>query len=385
MDNYDIVVKKMYNVLLHREPDNDGLRTYVLKLQNNVPLFKLIQAMCASKEFLLCQLNLIKSQCPTVYDLQSHVVDLEYDVTNLSSQLQNTNELFSQNCHLIEILQKENQQLKSQFQLIPKDSRHLLAVKADVCTQTDHEEVSYTVPVRSRHKLIKKHYQKINVFMCVRNNENSLQKTFDSFISIQEKFNITFHYYIYENDSTDSTPLLILEFFRNHNGSYRIEKLSKKEWKDVRDINRTADMARYRNTMKDLCNDWTSSDFSVIVDSDVEFTHKNFYDMIKLLQSDSSIAMVTPYAYAGNTLTYYDTYALDSDINVCVLMPEIQPVHSAFGGFVVLRTHVLEQCKWDVTPNKLCSEHNYFCKMVQKYGQVVIARDIRVHWKNKFA
>ena len=94
--------------------------------------------------------------------------------------------------------------------------------------------------------------------------------------------------------------------------------------------------------------------------------------------------MVTPFAFAGDTLSYYDTYALDSPKQICVLMPEIQEVYSAFGGFVVVRSSVLNKCNWDVTPDKLCSEHNHFCNMVRKYGKVVIARDIRVHWRNKF-
>jgi hypothetical protein len=223
--------------------------------------------------------------------------------------------------------------------------------------------------------------------MCVRNNEYSLQTTLNNLLAIQEKYNVVFHYYIYENDSTDATPYLILDFYRKNNlkGAFKIEQISKKEWSDVKDINRTADMSAYRNSMKALCTDWSNSDFSLILDTDVEFSTKNFYDMVKLLQGNSDIAMVTPYAYAGNTLTYYDTYALESDINICVLMPEIQQVNSAFGGFVLLRTHVLEKCNWGVIPDKLCSEHNYFCAMVQNYGKVVIARDTRVHWQNKFA
>ena len=65
-------------------------------------------------------------------------------------------------------------------------------------------------------------------------------------------------------------------------------------------------------------------------------------------------------------------------------MPKILPVNSAFGGFVLLRSNVMEKCEWGIIENKICSEHNYFCKMVRHYGKVVIARDIRVKWTNKF-
>lgn len=389
MQNNQDIIRKMYNVLLHRDPDPDGFEIYLKKLNNNVPMFKIIQAIASSKEFLDCQLKLIKSNTATSYELSNYIVDYENDISQLTKNLSTTNELFEQNCLEIQHLQKENQRLKALFQNNDHKSSisilHNVESMKDAFTQTDHECVGYTLPVR-KSKLIHFITQKINVFMCVRNNEYSLKNTFDQLLNLQTIFNLKLHFYIYENDSTDNTPFMIIDFFRNHNvnGSYKIEKLSKKEWKDVQDTHRSADMAMYRNTMKNLCKNFDHSDYSIILDTDVEFTSDNFQKMIKILKSNCDVAMVTPYAYAGNTLKYYDTYALDSPINVCVLMPEIQQVNSAFGGFVLIRTHVLEKCNWDVTPDKLCSEHNYFCQMVRNYGKVIIARDIRVHWRNKF-
>jgi len=383
------VIQKMYNVLLHRDPDSEGLRVYTEKLNKNIPVFKLIQAISSSEEYLKCQLKLIKSNTPSVYELQNFVNDYETDIESLTKQLETSNELFDQNCQQLQHLQQENQKLKD---LLDKqnttDETTDYKIQLEVSTQTDHEMVKYNVPVRIRNKLINKITQTVNVFMCVRNNEQTLQSTFDQLLNIQNTYNIKMNYFIYENDSTDLTPFVIIDFYRNNNvkGAYKIEKLSKKEWTDVKDINRSADMATYRNTMKNLCNEeyFEHSEYSLIVDTDVEFTPKNFFDMIKLLKSNQTIAMVTPYAYAGNTLDYYDTYALDSPKNICVLMPEIQEVKSAFGGFVVIKTNVLQKCSWDIIPDKLCSEHNYFCNMVQTFGKVVIARDIRVHWRNKF-
>lgn len=382
MNQYQGLVTKMYHIMLHREPDTDGLENYVSKLKNNVPLFKLIQAISSSEEFITCQLKLIKSSSPTVYELQNYINDYQHDIDSLNKQLIQTNDLFEQNCRQLESLQIENSKLKKGV------ANNKIGVETRIaCTQTDHEEVAFIVPLRTKNKLISKISKKVNVFMCVRNNEHTLEKTFRQLDTIKEKFNLQLCYYVYENDSSDSTPYMIIDYYRNNNlkGSYQIERLSKKEWASVKNINRSADMAKYRNKMKSLCNDFEYSDYSIIVDTDVDFTPKNFFDSIKLLKQNPDIAMVTPYAYAGNTLLYYDTYALDSPVNICVLMPEVQPVHSAFGGFAVIRTHVLEQCHWDIIPNKVCSEHNYFCEMVRKYGKVVIARDIRVHWKNKFA
>lgn len=390
MEKHNAIIRRMYNTLLHRDPDSDGLQNYANKLERNVPLFKLIQAITSSEEFLKCQLNIIKSNKPTLFELNNYIEDHENDVLEANKQLAQTNELFQQNCNQIQCLQKENQDLRLKVKTLENNKTPLLHTcvpKKDANTQTDHEQINYILPVKQRKKLINKHNEHINVFMCVRNNDYSLQNTFAQLLNLQTIFDVKFNFYIYENDSTDSTPYLIIDFFRNNNiqGAYKIEKLSKKEWTDVKDINRSKDMATYRNTMKNLCTNINSSQYSLILDTDVEFTPQNFQSMIKLLKNNQDIAMVTPYAFAGDTLKYYDTYALDSPINICVLMPEIQDVYSAFGGFVIIRSSVLKECHWDVTENKLCSEHNYFCNMVRNYGKVVIARDIRVHWRNKFA
>ena len=382
MEN-ESIVRKLYNVLLHRDPDSDGMKTYLSKLEKKVPLFKLIQGMSSSEEFIKCQLKLIKSNSPSVFELQNYIEDHNHDLSMLSKRLQQNDDLFLQNCQQLELLQKENQKLKELLKKEGKDY-HVIG-KSESSTQTDHEYVNYELQSRSRKKLISKVSQVINVFMCVRNNENSLETTFNSLLNIQKTYNVKMNFYIYENDSSDSTPYLIIDFYRRNSlsGAYSIEKISKKEWTDVKDINRSRDMAMYRNNMKDLCKDF-SQEYSLIIDTDVEFTSTNFFDMLKLLKKNKDIAMVTPYAYAGNTLTYYDTYALDSPKKICVLMPEIQEVYSAFGGFVLIRSSVLKECHWDIIPEKLCSEHNYFCNMVRSYGKVVIARDIRVHWNNKF-
>ena len=389
MEKHYAVIRRMYNVLLHRDPDPDGLQNYAKKLEQNVPIFKLIQAISSSDEYLKCQINIIKSNKPTLFELNNYIEDHENEVLDANKKLAQTNELFEQNCQQIQHLQKENQDLRLKLKNLEdnKTSLHNSLSNKDANTQTDHEQINYTLPVKQRKKLVNKQNEHINIFMCVRNNDYSLQKTFTQLLNLQTIFDVKLNFYIYENDSTDSTPYMIIDFFRNYNvqGAYKIEKLSKKEWTNVKDINRSKDMATYRNIMKSLCTNFNSSQYSLILDTDVEFSPDNFKNMIKLLKNNQDIAMVTPYAFAGDTLKYYDTYALESPTNICVLMPEIQEVYSAFGGFVVIRSSILKECHWDVTENKLCSEHNYFCSMVRKYGKVVIARDIRVHWRNKFA
>ena len=39
----------------------------------------------------------------------------------------------------------------------------------------------------------------------------------------------------------------------------------------------------------------------------------------------------------------------------------------------------LEKCNWS-SGNKVCSEHNYFCDEVSRYGVIVLAGNIKVRW-----
>ena len=55
-------------------------------------------------------------------------------------------------------------------------------------------------------------------------------------------------------------------------------------------------------------------------------------------------------------------------------------VDSAFSGFVMIRTETLEKCTWKIIVNKVCSEHNGFCRDVLQYGNIVCAKYIKVYW-----
>lgn len=224
----------------------------------------------------------------------------------------------------------------------------------------------------------------VNVFMCVRNNSNSLHKTFGSLLDLIRKFrNFEFVFYIYENDSDDDTTLQVLNFFKLNDlkGSFRSDRKFAKQWQSIQSMQRSNDMAKYRNAMKNLCDDFSDSEFSVIIDTDIEFSASTFQQMMHVMSNNPHIAMVTPYAYVDDTFQYYDTYALDAELQVCPLMPEKINVNSAFGGFVMVRSAALAFSNWSTIPDKLCSEHNFFCKMVSRFGSIALFRDIRVRWK----
>lgn len=232
----------------------------------------------------------------------------------------------------------------------------------------------------------------LNVFMCVRNNETSLPKTLDSLHKLEQIYcAYDFYFYIFENDSTDKTKELVKVFFDSHNGNYSLQTFNKQMWNNVKERQRTEDMANYRNTMKNLCSTFEDSLYSIILDTDIEFDLSIFNKMITILEENSDIHMVTPYGVIKNKpLKYYDTFALDLKSSVSgsklkKLKYESQQhklinLNSGFAGFVMIRTRSLQKCSWKALPELVCSEHNGFCRDVLKYGQIVCAKDIKVYW-----
>ena len=224
----------------------------------------------------------------------------------------------------------------------------------------------------------------LNVFMCLRNNSNTLSSTFDSLELLETSYpHVTFCYYIFENDSTDDTPEKIKHFMFQRQGRFSCNLLKMKQWESIKSIHRSTDMAVYRNSMKSLCTDWENSIYSVIVDSNVHFNVATIEGFIQELQ-DTSIAMVTPFGHVNHMpRVYYDTYALltfQDKQRLPVFTPCLYEVKSAFGGIVMLRTEALQHSRWAATPHALYSEHVAFCSQVRQFGQVVVLKNNKVEW-----
>ena len=225
----------------------------------------------------------------------------------------------------------------------------------------------------------------LNVFMCLRNNGDTLVDTFRSLESIETHFtNYSFHYYIFENDSTDNTPELISNFMQNRSGVYKSETLHTPQWTSVKNVSRTSDMAYYRNAMKQLCNSWNDSSYSLIIDSNVSFSISTISDFINILHHDQSVAMATPFGYIHDSPnTYYDTYALKTTAGkryIPRFIPSVLKVQSAFGGIAMIRSHALKHSIWEPDSHSLESEHVSFCKNISSFGCVVILKHTRVAW-----
>lgn len=233
--------------------------------------------------------------------------------------------------------------------------------------------------------------EKINLFMCCRDVEASIEETFSKLAAAEDILRAStpgwrdteFHYYIFENDSLDNTPGLIKKFFDSKLGKYSTGTIGAERWGSHPGAARMRDMASYRNSMKGLCTDWSNSRYSFIVDTEIEFDVDIMSEQIRYLQEHPGTAMVTPFGTVDASTVYYDQFAFrdmqnGNDTLPVITTPPIE-VKSAFAGFVCIRTPVLERCNWDVV-NGETSEHVPFCNMVRRYGDIIIDTATIVRW-----
>lgn len=226
----------------------------------------------------------------------------------------------------------------------------------------------------------------INIFMCVRDNEEDISITFQKLKKIERQMpEYDFYYYILENDSKDDTPHLVIDFFSYSKGKFRIEKSDKKKWECEPDRQRVHDMAYYRNMMLDLCNTWEGSTYSFVVDTEITFHESIISEMIDLSKNNPDFTMITPYGTVQHEKRYYDTFAFHGINMPPGKFPYSNPdkiieVLSAFAGFVMILSENLRKCKWGVS-EKNVSEHNYLCEQLRQYGKIVCTKTILVNWK----
>jgi hypothetical protein len=237
----------------------------------------------------------------------------------------------------------------------------------------------YTPP-HNMNPRIKPSGEIINVFMCCRDNQDTITETFNGLAACEACFpDKEFRYYILENDSVDQTPDFILQFYKTSLGNFQCATFGNTNWPSSPGVGRMRDMAMYRNMMKDLCTDWTNSQYSFIIDSEIQFEDNIIKQQIEYMDSNLDVAMVTPYGTVGSSAVYYDKFAYRDMDNLQSIDNVSDRVRSAFGGFVCIRTPVLERCHWSCIDGDT-SEHVPFCDMVRRHGDVAVDREVIVKW-----
>ena len=245
---------------------------------------------------------------------------------------------------------------------------------------------------------------KISVLILLKNNEFYTKKLDFLFRQLERDSRYEFNYFIYENNSKDSTKEEIVKFLNNRKGRVILENMDKpKNFGSIISKERGEFMSTLRNNFKYLHGE-LDSDYSLLLDSDVIFCKSSFDKLMS--QINNINVMVTPFSFDGNffirtkgNLHYYDTLELITKDNISyketsntclypkckncrlhrrrnkskipkkfLLNNDIEEVNAAFAGFCLIKTEVYNKINWEGT---IC-EHHSFCEKVRNYGKILL-------------
>ena len=203
-----------------------------------------------------------------------------------------------------------------------------------------------------------------------------------------------FFYSFYENDSIDNTPELLSNWIDRHDGVLLSEKRNDPRWKSLPSIRRTKLMAEYRNlALRGLKK--INFDYLFVLDTDIIYENNLINKMINILDSNSTIGMITPNTtqdipdayHSKSDFSYYDSWAL-IDIkgnnglsyasNPFILFEDRNlwnaglrvNVQSAFGGAALIRGNLFENTNLRWYGDNGC-EHWNFCAKIRNLGYEV--------------
>ena len=255
--------------------------------------------------------------------------------------------------------------------------------------------------------------KKISFILCIKNNEKWL-KYFEEKIQIIERSNnFDLEFFIYENNSFDNTKNILSKFILNRNGKVYFDDLDKDcNLKGISN-RRAIYMSSIRNELKKKHGN-LSSDYVIILDSNITFTHDIIEKFIKEYENNS-YAMITPFTECKTHKNhYYDSLAFISKDNISMkqtgntclfkectrcfklrkkkniilndkylLDPNItNEISTAFGCCAFLKTSIYNNCNWNIEANKINEtfcEHIPFCDQVRKFGKIIVTNKIKLY------
>lgn len=271
---------------------------------------------------------------------------------------------------------------------------------------------------------------KISIICMFKNNEEYLKRFFFNIVKeLEDTYDVSFDYYVIENNSKDNSRELLKDFFKKKSTKSKLLLFNMntdffvggngKQYERIKNIT---------NIRNKLINSITplNSDWCLFIDSNIFFKKEILADMFKCEPSNNNIGMITPYtqqlfipevhgSYIPNLKQpsllnhYYDTFSLYDKENknfwpycpfqkckTCkskefknrITIPEtdsIIDVNSCFGGFALIKTEIINNklIRWDtmshnvLTDESIC-EHFFFCYLLKKMTnyRIVLLQDV---------
>ena len=238
---------------------------------------------------------------------------------------------------------------------------------------------------------------RISVVSLFRENERYVEPFGEMWRAVEEAFEdrLEIRYYIYENDSTDSTARLLTEFMRGREGALETAtEESPRELVQEVSVRRGTKMAELRNNWKGRHE--LRSDYTIILDTDVVFSPTTISKLLEAALTSPN-TMVTPFCLCVTRSEdghYYDTLALvgkDGATSKSCPFAECKRCHgkgrhthrrgerfevaSAFGCVAILPTSLYSMSTF--APG-VCEHHGFCASVRANGGKVIVASDITV-------
>jgi hypothetical protein len=242
--------------------------------------------------------------------------------------------------------------------------------------------------------------RKVSVFCIWRDSEKTIFNTLKQLENLESIDGFEFSYFFYENDSKDKTVEILSEWMSKRNGSFLSENLNATKFGSTTDPERMKLLCECRNKCKNLAKE-NSFDYSLLIDSDIEFNNENFLIQIDFLDKSHSAVMATPnvrqkipdYTFGMSEDSYYDVYAFrDKHGNLGMYFSDCPsykredqlswklgiPIRclSSFGGFAIIKTEIFNKVKWH---SDIHCDHVNMCFDLCEYGEIYCIPKSVVH------
>lgn len=242
--------------------------------------------------------------------------------------------------------------------------------------------------------------EKVSVFCIWRDAEEHIHRTLKQLEDIESFNSYDFSYYFYENDSVDKTADILNNWLKSRKGRFLSEKLSAPKFSSTPEIERMKFLCECRNKCKVLAGE-NNSDYSLLIDGDIEFNNNNFLLQIESLDNIDDAVMTTAnvrqnipdFTFNASSDSYYDTYAFrDSYGNnglywsdcpfirkqnrLSWMLGQPQITMSSFGGFAIIKSFIFNKVKWH---SDFHCDHVNMCYDISRYGSIYIIPRSKVY------
>ena len=236
---------------------------------------------------------------------------------------------------------------------------------------------------------------KINVIALFRNSAAHISRTLDQLSNLTSIKGIEFSFFFFENDSRDNTKEILSNWCVLFGGTLVSENYNAPSFGSIASSVRCSLLAFYRNKIKRVAAQ-TPSDYTLVIDSDLEFSNKDFEELqIAIRCRDDIVATIgscvqsniEDYTFGTGQPAYYDIFPFRDRFNDEGLYFSSTPfinaddavnfsnglpveVLSGFGGMALYVSEIYNNEEVNYQ-GETHSEHLPLCAALSRFGKIL--------------